>query len=346
MKPALLGMNLKELEALTQRAGFPGYRAKQLLLWLYKKAILSLDEATNLPKDYRQFLAENYRIGMPEIAGIVGSHEDTQKIAYRLDDGEIVEGVLMRDPERGRFTFCVSTQVGCPLDCQFCMTGLGGYKRNLSVAEIIGQVLLAQRQLAADELLNNLVFMGMGEPMLNLEAVVPALELLISPQAVGFSSRRITVSTAGVVPGIREFGRTNPGASLAVSLNATTNETRTPIMPINRKYPIEQLLKACREFPMPQRRRITFEYVLLKDVNDSDQDARRLIRLVHGIPCKINLICYNATAPLTWEPSTEERLEAFRDILRNADLTVAVRYSKGQALQAGCGQLAAHMREK
>lgn len=336
-------MDLKELEALTQRNGFPGYRAKQLLHWIYQKDIESVDEATNLPKDYLASLAENYEVGLPAVARITGSAEATRKIAFSLRDGKIVEGVLMRDEERDRFTLCVSSQVGCPLDCKFCMTGLGGYVRNLTVAEILGQVLVSRRQLSPGQQLSNLVFMGMGEPMLNLNAVLPALRLLISPQAIGFSSRRITVSTAGVVPGMREFGEKNPGVSLAVSLNATTNETRSRIMPINRKYPIEELLQVCREFPIPTRRRITFEYVLLKDVNDSDADARRLIRLVHGIPCKINLICYNATDPLPYEPADEERLESFRAILRQANLTVAVRYSKGRDLQAGCGQLAAHM---
>ncbi len=344
--PPLLGMTLTQMDSLTQRAGFPAYRAKQLFQWIYQKGIASLDEATNLPKDYRAYLAENYSLGLPEIAHITGVAADTRKLALRLNDGKIIESVLMHDEERDRFTLCVSTQVGCPLACKFCMTGLGGFQRNLTVAEILGQVILAQRQLTSDQRLSNLVFMGMGEPMLNLEAVIPALQLLISPNAIGFSSRRITVSTAGVVPGIRKFGRRNPGASLAVSLNATTNETRSRIMPINRKYPIEELLCALLEFPMPQRRRITFEYVLLRGVNDSDADARRLIHLVHGIPCKINLICFNATDPLPFEPVDDVRLEVFRDILRHADLTVAVRYSKGRDLQAGCGQLAAHIQQK
>jgi len=352
-RPALLGRDLNEIVALTQRGGFQAYRGKQLFHWLYQRGIASFDEAHNLPADYRRFLSDNYEVGLPAIERLQGDPASTQKILFSLRDGKRIESVLMRETEgppgalpKGRSSLCVSTQVGCPLDCVFCLTGVGGFQRNLSAGEIVGQVLAGRRLMPQGQILNNMVFMGMGEPLLNLEAVVPALRLIISPQAVGFSSRRITLSTAGVAPAIGELGAAGLYVSLAVSLNATTDEVRSRLMPINRKYPIAQLLAACRAFPLPNRRRITFEYVLLRGVNDSDADARRLAQMVRSIPCKINLIVFNPHEALPFQPSTEERIQVFGAILRQARYTVAVRHSKGRELQAACGQLAGHVAEE
>ncbi len=337
----LLGLTLPEIDSLTQQGGFPSFRAKQLFHWLYQKGIESFDEAGNLPKTYREFLSENYLLGQPVVSKVLGDPNATQKILFELCDGKKIEGVLMR--EKGRVSLCVSTQVGCALDCQFCLTGQGGFQRNLSPAEIIGQVLAARRLVGEGELLNNLVFMGMGEPMLNLKALLRALELILSPQALEFSPRRVTVSTAGHIPGIREFGAAGMGVNLAVSLNATTDVTRTRLMPINKKHPLKELLLACRDFPMSKGRRITFEYVMLRGVNDTDADAKRLVRIAHGISCKMNLIVFNRHESLPFQPSLEDRVEKFRQILHKADLIVAVRHSKGQSLQAACGQLAGHV---
>ncbi len=332
---------MPEIDSLTQRAGFESFRGKQLFHWLYQKRIESFDQAANLPKKYREFLSENYAVGQPAVSRVLGDPNSTQKILFELSDGKKIEGVLMR--EKGRVSLCVSTQVGCPLECQFCLTGRGGFQRNLSSAEIVGQVLAARNLVGEEEPLNNLVFMGMGEPMLNLKALLRALDLILSPQALAFSPRRVTVSTAGHVPGIREFGAAKTGVNLAVSLNATTDKTRTRLMPINKKFPIKELLQTCREFPMSRGRRITFEYVMLRGVNDADADARRLVKFAHGISCKMNLIVFNRHESLAFEPSSEERIERFREILTRSGLIVAVRYSKGQELQAACGQLAGHV---
>ena len=344
MRPLLLGLDLTEIVALTQRAGFDAFRAKQIFHWIYQKGIASFEEASNLPKDYRAFLAETYEVGIPVVERVLGPPDSTQKILFTLRDGRNIEGVLMRD--EGRLSLCVSTQVGCPLACQFCLTGVGGFQRNLEAGEIVGQLLAARKLLGEGELLNNMVFMGMGEPLLNFDAVVRALQLLVSPQAVGFSSRRITVSTVGIAPLMARFGEEAPDVNLAVSLNATINAVRSRLMPVNGKYPIAEVLDACRAYPLLKRRRITFEYVMLKGVNDADTDARRLAKLVRDIPCKLNLILFNPHESLPFEPSDEERVEAFGQILRDADYTVAIRHSKGRDLQAACGQLAGHVERK
>lgn len=333
----LRGKPLAELDAIIQRLGFPGYRAKQVFHWLYKHGVRHIDEMSNLPTGFRHALAAHYRLGGVEIAATQTAHDGTCKILFRLDDGCYIEGVLMR--ENGRTTLCVSSQVGCPLACSFCLTGMRGFKRNLRTAEIVDQMITVQRELLAGQRPHNLVFMGMGEPLLNLEMVIPALRLLTSPQAVGISTRRVTVSTVGIVPGIHALGEARTGVNLAVSLNATTDEVRTRLIPINAQYPISAVMAACREFPLTRRRRITFEYVLLAGVNDSADDARRLVKLVHGIPCKINLIPYNPCPSIQYTAPAAHVIEEFRSILTAKHFTVAVRYSKGGEIQAACGQL-------
>ena len=335
-----LGMSLVEMTAHTQRAGFPAFRAKQVFHWLYQHGVDTWDAMTNLPGDYRDWLRAAAPIGGVTLVDTVAGSDGSRKLLYGLADGLRIEGVLM--PEKGRWTLCLSSQAGCALGCRFCVTGSGGLLRNLSVDEILGQVLRSRPLIPAGETLTNVVFMGMGEPLLNLDAVLPALDLMISPQALQISSRRITLSTAGVIDGIHRLAREERLIKLAVSLNATDEETRRRIMPIARANPMDALLEACRDFQArsPKRHRVTFEYVLLAGVNDTPEDARRLVRLVSAIPCKINLIPFNPAPGLPFERPAPEVVEGFRDYLLDKNFAVAVRYSKGRDVSAACGQLA------
>jgi 23S rRNA (adenine2503-C2)-methyltransferase len=272
------------------------------------------------------------------------STDGTIKWTWRTVDGKLVESVYM--PEPGRKTLCVSTQAGCAVGCTFCMTGTMGLSRNLSSGEIVDQVARANRRLVelgegtGARPLTNLVFMGMGEPLHNYENVKAALEVLLSEDGPNFSNRHVTVSTSGIVPEMRRFGE-ETDVKLAVSLNATTDEVRSALMPLNRRWPIADLLAACREFPMKKGRRITFEYVLLGGVNDSDEDATRLSRLVKGIPAKVNLIPYNENPGLGFHAPAPGRVDSFRDLLVAANVTAVVRRNRGGDIAAACGQLAA-----
>jgi 23S rRNA (adenine2503-C2)-methyltransferase len=364
--PPLRALELPALTAFLQREGYPAFRARQVFQWVFEKGVCDFDSMTNLPRDLRTFLDGHCALGGLRHAETVGEPHETQKLLLETADGEWVESVLMRDdgtwnddaeeepvpaakgstPPKERLSLCVSSQVGCPLGCVFCMTGHGGFRRHLTVDEILDQVLTARRLTGETEQLSNLVFMGMGEPMLNLRSVLPSLRLLTSPQAFKIATRRITVSTAGLVPGIEELARADLGVNLAVSLNATTQKVRDRIMPGVRKWPIAELLDACRRFPLGKRRRITFEYVLLRGLNDTPDDLRRLTAMLRGIPCKINLILYNADPALDCEPTPEADAERFRQALVDAHHTVSLRRSKGQRFKAACGQLAAHARRR
>ncbi|MCX7624713.1 MAG: 23S rRNA (adenine(2503)-C(2))-methyltransferase RlmN [Candidatus Sumerlaeaceae bacterium] len=338
----LLGSGLNELRGLVQVAGMPAFRAKQLFHWMYHRAALSFEEMHNISRDFQKWLAENCVLGYMEIADVRESADGSRKIVFRLSDGRFVESVLIKEDEW--FTLCISTQVGCAVGCTFCMTGFGGFQRNMTRAEIVAQVLLVKRAIHG-ELPRNVVLMGMGEPLLNLGEVVPALRVMVDPEGMAIAARRVTVSTSGIIPGIKRLGEEDLGVSLAISLNATTDAVRDVIMPINKAYPIAELLQACREFPLRPRRRITFEYVLLKDINDSLEDAQRLAKLLRGIPCKINLIPFNPDENLPFERPPEERILAFQDFLFRKNYTAIIRYSKGLDVGAACGQLAAHWRE-
>ncbi|HNY27485.1 MAG TPA: 23S rRNA (adenine(2503)-C(2))-methyltransferase RlmN, partial [Candidatus Sumerlaeota bacterium] len=364
--PPLRALDLPAMATFLQQEGYPAFRARQVFQWVFEKGALDFDCMTNLPKELRAFLASRCTLGGLRHADTIGEPHETQKLLFETADGEWIESVLMRDdgtyndeadeepesaprgstPPKERLSLCVSSQVGCPLGCIFCMTGHGGFRRHLTVDEILDQVLTARRLTDETEQLSNLVFMGMGEPMLNLRAVIPALRLLTSPQAFKIATRRITVSTAGLVPGIDELARADVGVNLAVSLNATTQKVRDRIMPGVRKWPISELLDACRRFPLAKRRRITFEYVLLRGLNDTPDDLRRLTAMLHGIPCKINLILYNADPALGCTPTPEAEAERFRQALVEAHHTVSLRRSKGQRFKAACGQLAAHARRQ
>jgi len=330
------GMTLVEIEALIQSAGFKGFRAKQIYQWIYRHNARSFEEMRNLPLDMRTFLLENFRLAGVTKEKFLTASDGSTKYLFTLEDGLHIESVLM--PQDERWTLCVSTQVGCNLGCDFCLTGRIGLKRSLSRAEIIDQLLCLRYENLS---IHNIVFMGMGEPLLNTEAVIPALKLLTAPEGIAFPTRRITVSTAGIIPGILELGKAGTGVNLAVSLNAANDHLRDRLMPINKKYPLKEIIKACRDFPLDNRRKITFEYVMLKGVNDSIEDAHDLARLASQVRCKINLICFNDDSCLPYRPSAPETIEEFRKFLESKGYTVAVRYSKGQEIKAACGQLAA-----
>jgi 23S rRNA (adenine2503-C2)-methyltransferase len=333
----LVGLLPGEAEALMEELRQPRYRGRQLFQWVQARRATTVEAMTSLARGLRAELAARAVISRPGLAKLQRAADGTRKFLLELSDGEAIESVLI--PDEDRLTACISTQVGCPLACRFCLTGLMGMRRNLSAAEIVGEVLLLQDHLESGERLSNLVLMGMGEPFLNFPEVERALRILCAEHGANISPRRITLSTAGHVPGIQRLAASDLGVNLAVSLSATTDEVRDRVMPINRRWPLAVLLEACRAYPLPNRRRLTFEYVMLDGVNDSADDARRLVRLLHGIRCKINLIPFNATPDLPDHPSPRERVEAFQRILHDAGLTATIRESRGRDISAACGML-------
>ncbi len=343
-RPDLRALPLDAVAALVAALGERPFRARQIFRWLHQKGAGSVDEMTDVPGALRAALAERTSLPTLERASERRSSDGTVKWTWRTHDGKLVESVYM--PEADRRTLCVSSQVGCAVGCTFCLTGTMGLARNLGPGEIVDQVHRANRRLVELGLgegprpLTNLVFMGMGEPLANYRSLKVALDLLLSEDGPNFSHRHVTVSTSGLVPVMRRLGEETP-VKLAVSLNATTDAQRDAIMPINRRYPIAEVMKACREFPARNGRRITFEYVLLAGVNDSLDDARRLADLVRGIPTKVNLIPYNESPGLGFRAPRPERVVEFQEALAARNLTVVVRKNRGRDISAACGQLAA-----
>lgn len=333
----LVGLLREEVEALMKELGEPRYRGRQLFQWVQARRAVDTDAMTSLPRTLRAVLAGRVRIGRLEAVRIQRAQDGTRKYLFRLSDGEEIESVLI--PDEGRLTACISTQVGCPLACRFCLTGFMGLRRNLHAGEIVGQILVLQDGLEQGERISNIVLMGMGEPLLNFPQVERALRILSDEYGANFSPRRITLSTAGHVPGIRKLAASDLGVNLAVSLSATTDKVRDRIMPINRRWPIAELLKVCRGYPLPNRRRLTLEYVMLDGVNDSGDDAKRLVGLLRGIRCKINLIPFNTAPELPDRASPRPRVEAFQRILHDAGLTATIRESRGWEISAACGML-------
>lgn len=333
----LVGLSRGDVEDLMAELGQPRYRGRQVFHWVQSRRAANVGLMTDLSQVLRSELAERARVSRPVILRAQRALDGTRKYLLQLADGEEVESVLI--PDEGRLTACISSQVGCPLACRFCLTGLMGLRRNLTAAEITGQVLLLQDMLEGGERISNIVLMGMGEPLLNFEQVERALRILSDEHGASFSPRRITVSTAGHIPGIQKLAASDLGVNLAVSFSATTDAVRSQIMPINRRWPIAELLAACRAYPLPRRRRLTFEYVLLDRVNDSVEDAGRLANLLRGIRCKINLIPLNPAPDLPDRPSPRARVEAFQRVLHDAGMTATIRESRGWDISAACGML-------
>ncbi len=329
----------EELWEILNRQGLKKYRADQIYKWLYTHHAQSFEEMTNIAKSEREMLSHIFDISAPCIIRTETSSDGTRKFLFKLDDGHTIESVLI--PDEDRQTLCISSQVGCQQACRFCLTGSGVFTRNLKAFEIADQVLEISRLLKqrATRRITNIVLMGMGEPLANLEEVVKALKIITSENGMGFSPRRVTVSTAGIAPKIAEFGKCGVKANLAVSLNATTDEVRDEIMPVNRRYPIQALLDACKRFPLEPRRRITFEYVLLLGLNDSPDNAQRLAKLLAGIKCKVNLIPFNPFPGCEFKRPDDRAVRRFQKILLDHHYTAPVRESRGRDISAACGQL-------
>ena len=339
----LIGLDRQELDHALAAIGAAPFRARQIWHWLYHRGAHDFAAMTSLGKELRATLGEQFCIRRPEVAAEQRSADGTRKWLVRFADGAAAEAVFIPEADRG--AVCVSSQVGCTLTCKFCHTGTQRLVRNLEAAEIVGQVLLARDSFGEwptprdQRLVSNVVLMGMGEPLFNYDNVARALRIIMDPAGIAISRRRITLSTAGVVPLIPRLGR-ELGVKLAVSLHATTDALRDVLVPLNKKYPIAELIQACRDYPAADNaRRITFEYVMLAGVNDSDGDARALARLVAGIPCKFNLIPFNPWPGAPFECSTAERMERFSRRLNDAGYTAPVRTPRGRDIMAACGQL-------
>ncbi len=346
--PNLIGMTRKQLMQALADVGTPEKQIKmrtgQVWQWIYTKGVTSFDQMTNLSKDFRALLSVNFQLSRPEIVTRQVSADGTRKYLLRIAGGHEVEAVYI--PETNRGTLCISSQVGCTLTCTFCHTGTQKLVRNLTAAEIVGQIMVARDDLEEwgkppgdKRLVSNIVLMGMGEPLYNTDNVRDAMLIAMDDAGIALSRRRITLSTSGVVPEIIRAGA-EIGCMLAISFHATTDAVRDVLVPINRKHKIAELLQACRDYPrLSNAERITFEYVMLKDVNDSDADARRLVRLIKGIPAKINLIPFNPWPGSPYERSSWERIEAFADIVNNAGYASPIRTPRGEDIMAACGQL-------
>jgi 23S rRNA (adenine2503-C2)-methyltransferase len=334
----LKDLSWEELQAFLAALGAERYRARQVAHRLFTVGVTHVSEMTELPKSLRQALEQQARISRLSGPEVSQAGDGTRKLRFQLDDGAAVESVLMREPTR--VTLCLSTQAGCRIGCAFCLTTRGGLRRHLRAAEIVDQMIQARTLLAPDEHLTNLVFMGMGEPLDNYEQTVKALRLITHPEAVGFSPRRITVSTSGLVPAIRKFGAEALRVNLAVSLNAPNDAIRTQLMPINKRWPIRELLAACRDYPQPRSRRITFEYVLLEGVNDQPAHAEQVASLLKDLRCKVNLIPFNEFPAAGFRRPPPETVKRFQEILLNHYLTATIRESRGREIGAACGQLA------
>jgi 23S rRNA (adenine2503-C2)-methyltransferase len=333
----LAEMDLAELEQALETLGHPRFHARQLYQWVHKRAVTDFAEMTDLGRELRSSLAGSFRIVTPELVRKETSSDGTTKFLLRLEDGQMIESVYI--PDTPAHTFCLSTQVGCAMKCGFCLTGKMGIIRNLTGGEIVGQVRVLTRELGMLQSRFNIVLMGMGEPLHNYDAVMKALRMLNDEHGLAVNPRRVTLSTDGVLPALEKLATEPLMPNLAVSLHATTEEQRDALVPINRKYGLKELLDACRRFPVKRRERITFEYVMLKDVNDTDEDARRLVRLLNGIKAKVNLLPLNAAAGIPFERPSDARVNRFAKIVADRGVTVSVRKSRGRDIRAACGQL-------
>ena len=347
VKPALINLldfDRKGLQAFFADLGEKPFRATQLLKWIYQEGVVDFDEMTNLSKSLRSYLKENCHIQTPKIVTEQLASDGTYKWAMQTHCGNRIETVFI--PEERRATLCISSQVGCALACSFCSTAQQGFNRNLSTAEVIGQLYLAQQRIGPERRITNVVMMGMGEPLLNFDNVVAAMNLMMDDFAYGLSKRRVTISTSGVVPAMNRLNEVCD-VSMAVSLHAPNDALRDQLVPINIKYPLSELMEACRAYAKDgPRKHITFEYVMLDGVNDSLNDARTLAKLLKNVPSKVNLIPFNPFPQSAYRCSESSVILKFRDVLHNAGIVTTIRKTRGEDIDAACGQLVGQVQDK
>ena len=342
-KTDLRALHIDELSQRLLALGQPAYRAEQIMSWAYQKRVDSFAEMTDLPQDLRNQLGENLAIGKLETVRVLGSRDTTRKFLLRLQDGSLIESVLipaspaLYGQQSDRRTICVSTQVGCAYGCKFCASGLEGFSRNLGADEIVNQIITLERE--SGEKIDNIVFMGMGEPLANFDNLMGAIRIINAPWGLGIGARHITVSTSGLVPQIKKLADESMQIRLAISLHGASDEVRNQIMPINRRYNVEKLMDACGYYMSHKKQRLTFEYILIAGINDSEEEARRLARLAAPLNAKINLIPYNTVHGLPWERPSRNKQERFLSVLRHAGVAATLRREKGHDIEAACGQL-------
>jgi len=337
VKPNIKDLRADELAKFLLERKHPAYRAKQISQWLFQKRALSFSEMSNLSQPLREELAREFSLSRPRILHRAEARDGTIKFLFGLADDVSIESVLI--PESHRLTLCISTQAGCGFGCAFCATAVLGLKRNLSASEIVDQILEAIRSLSGEQRLTHIVLMGMGEPLANYANTLRALEIVTDGEwGLGLSPRRVTLSSVGLVPQIEKL-MAETRVNLAISLHAATDELRGELMPVNRKYSLKQLIDCCRALPLPRRKRITFEYVLLRGVNDSPQDARNLVKLLKGIPCKVNVIPFNPYPESAFQRPSADEIARFQAVLDDAGLQINIRRPRGDDIQAACGQL-------
>ena len=342
-KTDICSRTLDELTESIGGFGEPPYRARQVADWLYKKRVGSFDEMTDLPRPLRARLTAEFSFQPLETVRTIGSKDTTQKFLFRLDDGNLIESVLipaspaLYGRRSDRRTLCISTQVGCAYGCKFCASGLEGWTRNLRSSEIVAQVIAIERE--SGEKIDNIVFMGMGEPLANFDNLMPAIRIITAPWGIGIGARHITVSTSGLAPQIRKLAEEPLQIRLAISLHAATDSVRSQIMPINHRYPIEILLSACEYYTSRKKQRLTFEYILIENLNDTEEQARELAKHANRLAAKVNLIPYNKVEGLSWIRPSRNRQEKFLSILREARVAATLRREKGHDIDAACGQL-------
>jgi 23S rRNA (adenine2503-C2)-methyltransferase len=336
----LFGLDRDALAALLEALGEPGYRSRQLYSWLYRKRAQSLETMSDLGKALRERLGASHEILWPPVSERLRSSDGAVKYLFGLEGGATVESVFI--PEMKRRTICISTQAGCPLKCAFCLTGIGGYTRNLGTAEILGQVAVVMSDAPALSLPWNIVVMGMGEPLLNYEATLGALKILMDPEGFGIAPKKLTLSTVGILPALKKLAQEPVRPNLAISLHAPNTALRKELMPIEERYPLEDVIAAAQAYPIPRGGRVTYEYVLLGDVNDRPEHARQLAALLKGTKAKVNLIPLNAAPEIPFRPPSADAVDVFCQILAEARIMVSVRRSRGGDILAACGQLHHH----
>ena len=336
-------LQFADLERKVEEFGEPAYRARQIADWLYQKRVQSFDEMTDLPREFRNRLVREFTFNTIDIVRVLGSRDTTRKFLFRLNDESLIESVLipaspaLYGSRSDRRTICISTQVGCAYGCKFCASGLEGFSRNLKPNEIVDQIIAVERE--AGEKIDNIVFMGMGEPLANLTNLIAAIRIINAPWGLGIGARHITVSTSGLAPQIRKLADEPLQIRLAISLHGATDEVRSQIMPINRRYNLETLLAACDYYSKHKKQRLSFEYILIANVNDSPDQARRLAKIARRLEAKVNLIPYNTVHGLRWSRPSPEQQENFLSILRASGVAATLRREKGHDIDAACGQL-------